>query len=500
MTDWKRSVLREVVLDWIKGATPKRSEEEYFSEQDGIPWVRVSDLNDTVIMDSTQHLSLEGKKQIGRTVPKNAVLLSVSGTIGKTAIAGVELTVNQAVQAMVFDEEQVLPEYACYYLQFIREQLEKTANTVTIPNLTKAQLEDTAIFYPEINEQRRIMELLKKAQDIAEQQKRTGLKVNLILYQAMQEKWTAVWKKLPRICLKEAVTEPILAGGAAIREETAGGDRYLLKAGDLLLRRYRVDEGEPVLLAEEETSENAWGAGMFRVRVKTEKIRPEFLLLWLSYSFQYLDNAPYSDKNLLDTGTAGAIQIPLVPVREQDKFVRAVRRVLLMQRKIQNMEQTAQAYYRSMLAYAFSARLTEAYRRENGLDDPDRFFFRDMYQIRYVEEEKRNAEEESWQQFLSAGQQELMEYLSEFQREILRIYGESAEALPIHVALKRLRKENRGRFRSQSIQDAIAAVRILSGLGFLTGAVPEKIMIEDTEIAGADNRPLTIRRYEFVRG
>ncbi len=489
MTNWQRNALKEVVLFWRKGATPKHSEEGYFCEKGGIPFVRVSDLNEPVIFDAEQHLTPEGEEMAGRAVPKNAVLLSVSGTIGKTAVAGVELAVNQAVQAMVFDEERVLPEYAYYYFQFIREQLLETANTVTIPNLTKAQLENIVIFYPNMKEQRRIIELLRRAQDIVERQKHTGGALNQILYHAMQEKWKNAWRELPRISLREAVTEPIRAGSLDEKRDS-------LRAGDLLLRRYRTEEGESVLLAQEDTPETEWGAGTFRVRVRAENVRPEFLLFWLRHSFQYLENDPYADKSMLDAVSAGAVQIPLVPIKEQDKFAAIVSRVLRMQQKIRKMEQTAQEYYRSMLAYAFSARLTETFRLENELEDPERSFFDDTYRIRY---EGEKAEKIGWQELLGESQRELLWHLSDFQREILRIYGESKEALPIHVMFKRVRMENGRRFRSRSIQDAIAAVKILDGLGFLTRAVSEKIIIDNTEMTGADNRVLTIGRYEFVR-
>ena len=51
-------------------------------------------------------------------VPEGAVLLSASGNHWKAAIAGCDMVVNQAIQAMVFDEEQILPEYA--KLEFYR--------------------------------------------------------------------------------------------------------------------------------------------------------------------------------------------------------------------------------------------------------------------------------------------------------------------------------------------------------------------------------------------
>ena len=91
MKNWQRSLLKDVVRTWIKGATPKRSKEDYFSESAGIPWVRVSDMNQVVITETSQYLTAEGAREVGRLIPKNAVLLSVSGTIGKTAMAGTDL-------------------------------------------------------------------------------------------------------------------------------------------------------------------------------------------------------------------------------------------------------------------------------------------------------------------------------------------------------------------------------------------------------------------------
>lgn len=102
----------------------------------GFPGVRVSDLKGGILTETELYLTPEGAGQIKGQVPKGAVLLSVSGTIGKAAIAGKDLKVNQAVQAMVFDETMVLAEYAYYYFQYYRGWLETKANTVTIPNLT----------------------------------------------------------------------------------------------------------------------------------------------------------------------------------------------------------------------------------------------------------------------------------------------------------------------------------------------------------------------------
>lgn len=527
MKNWQRSLLKDVVRTWIKGATPKRSKEDYFSESAGIPWVRVSDMNQVVITETSQYLTAEGAREVGRLIPKNAVLLSVSGTIGKTAMAGTDLMANQAVQAMVFDEEQVLSEYAYYYFRFSRFRLEAMANTVTIPNLTKTQLENMPILYPEPEEQRAIVTLLKQAENIVNRQRKTLLDLNRILIYVMHEKWSGAWNKLPAVALKEVLTEPLAAGISAMKEgdvpahyvnETVPGlwgltereqyptvnvsyeevYRYRLKPGDILMRRYRTEKEETGILAEAELPVAVWGMQLICIRVNPDRIRPEFLLLWMQYSFRYMGNGLYSEKGLADTGAISRMQIPLVPLEEQDALAEIIRKALPMQRRIKRLEETAGKYEQAMLSAAFTGRLTEGYRKRYGLENPEPHFFQEAYHVRFVErQEAGESEKTDWMRLLNAGEQELLVHLSEFQREVLRIYGESAEALPVHIMFKRLQKSGRRGLGSYSIQDSIAAVKILEGLGFLMKSVPEKIIINDMEMTDSADNPLTIQKYEF---
>ena len=153
MSNWKKKTLKEVVKLWVRGSTPRRNNKDYYCGKEGIPFVRAGDLRGGELKETELYLTWEGAEQVKGRVPKGALLLSVSGTIGKTAIAGREVKVNQAVQAMVFDESELLSEYVYYYFQFFRPWLEERANTVTIPNLTKTKLEQTSILFPCLEEQ-----------------------------------------------------------------------------------------------------------------------------------------------------------------------------------------------------------------------------------------------------------------------------------------------------------------------------------------------------------
>ena len=152
LENWKQRPLSQVVSRWIRGTTLNRSKTDYYTktpQPESLPWARVGDIKEEYISQTENYLTKEGADQIPwLVVPKGAVLLSVSGTIGKAAIAGCDMTVNQAIQAMVFDEEQILPEYACFYLEFYRPWLIERANAVTIPNLTKEQLSGIPVVFP----------------------------------------------------------------------------------------------------------------------------------------------------------------------------------------------------------------------------------------------------------------------------------------------------------------------------------------------------------------
>ena len=170
MENWKQKPLSQVVSRWIRGTTLNRSRADYYTKTPGpesLPWARVGDMKEGLLCETENYLTKEGVDQLPwLIVPEGAVLLSVSGTIGKSAIAGCDLVVNKAIQAMIFDEGQILPEYACFYLEFYRPWLIERANAETIPNLTKEQLSGIPVVFPCFKEQKVIVDRLKRARQL----------------------------------------------------------------------------------------------------------------------------------------------------------------------------------------------------------------------------------------------------------------------------------------------------------------------------------------------
>lgn len=271
------------------------------------------DIKEEYISQTENYLTKEGADQIPwLVVPKGAVLLSVSGTIGKAAIAGCDMTVNQAIQAMVFDEEQILPEYACFYLEFYRPWLIERANAVTVPNLTKEQLSGIPVVFPCLEEQQVIVDQLKRARRLMQRSRRSEDTLNRILENA--------FGKIARSALKE---------GKISRDE--------------------------------------------------EFLSPVLRPIWVSLKTRVLPAEHETD-----------MFVPVLSQTEQVSFIKIVERTKEIRKRLHKIQQLEIRYFKSMLSLAFTAGLTEGFRKQEDLSDPEPALFRESYGIGNVRSQPAN--------------------------------------------------------------------------------------------------------------
>ncbi|MBK7594207.1 MAG: restriction endonuclease subunit S [Gemmatimonadetes bacterium] len=147
------------------GGTPRRGNASYYGG--GIPWAKISDLNayDGLVRVTEESITPEGLASIGgRLVPAGTVLLAMYGSVGKTAVSVVPMSLNQAILGIqVKLPEQLDKGYLLHWLQSIQEQLLLSANGVTQQNISATAVRALRIPLPPIAEQRRIAELLDRA-------------------------------------------------------------------------------------------------------------------------------------------------------------------------------------------------------------------------------------------------------------------------------------------------------------------------------------------------
>ena len=153
--------------DWGSGATPSRTNAEYYGGD--IPWLKTGDLNDGYIKqipENISHLALE--KTSVRLNETGSVLIAMYGaTIGKVGILTFPATTNQACCACL--PIKIYNEYLFYFLMSQNLAFIKQGEGGAQPNISKQKIIATLMPLPSIAEQHRIVTKIKEILPLVEQ-------------------------------------------------------------------------------------------------------------------------------------------------------------------------------------------------------------------------------------------------------------------------------------------------------------------------------------------
>lgn len=158
------------------GNTPDRSIAEYY-ESSFIPWAKVGDLEEGKTLSRTEEfISESGLNSIGhRVFEKGTLLLALYGsTLGKTAIADIRLSCNQAILGINTRNTQILLNpYLKYWFDYNKERIVFRQKGGAQKNLNKGYVEKLNILLPPVDEQQRSVEILESIQEIISNRNKT---------------------------------------------------------------------------------------------------------------------------------------------------------------------------------------------------------------------------------------------------------------------------------------------------------------------------------------
>ena len=156
----------------ITGNTPSKKTKEYYSSND-IPFIKPTSFNKKQIVSinsSDEYLSTIGSEK-GRLVEKGTVLVTCIGEIGNVGIVQNPVCFNQQINAIEPNMEICLPEYLAYSLFNIKQHIKDLANAPVVPIINKSQFSEIQIPLPQLPTQRKIVEVLDKAQSLIDKRK-----------------------------------------------------------------------------------------------------------------------------------------------------------------------------------------------------------------------------------------------------------------------------------------------------------------------------------------
>lgn len=156
------------------GGTPSRGKTEYYGGT--IPWSKISDLeksNDGNIYKTEEHITDEGLKSINnRLFKEGTLLLAMYGSVGKTAIAKIDLSTNQAILGInIKDENKLDIKYLRFWFTTIKEKLLNRAVGGTLQNISMGIVKDLEIPLPSLSTQQKIAEILDTADQLRQYNK-----------------------------------------------------------------------------------------------------------------------------------------------------------------------------------------------------------------------------------------------------------------------------------------------------------------------------------------
>ncbi|UDY19017.1 HsdS [Acinetobacter baumannii] len=308
MSDWVTAKLKDVAKV-VTGKTPQTSNSEYYGGD--IPFVSPADLNEGILSETKTYLTSSGADQVYR-VPKNTVLVSCIGNLGKLAITAKEVCFNQQINGLIFDEQKIFPKYGFYFAQTIKPQLEKASSSTTLPIVNKSRFSDLEIKYPPLAEQRRIVSILDQADELRQKRQQAIEKLDQLLQATFIDMFgdpvsnPKGWRSDKNLGDVTDIVSGITKGrkitGKSLREipylaVSNVQDKYLnlsiiktIEASDDEIERYRLKQGDLLLteggdpdklgrgtLWNNEVDECIHQNHVFRVRLTSKEFTPNYL-------------------------------------------------------------------------------------------------------------------------------------------------------------------------------------------------------------------------------
>lgn len=151
----------------ITGNTPKTADAENYASND-ICFVKPSDISDDEItqLSSSEFYISETARNKARILPKESILVTCIGIIGKIAINHTECAFNQQINAIIPDLKKCITNYLAYALQYQKPKLQDIANAPIVPILNKSQFSNVEIKIPTIENQLIVATSLDKVTDL----------------------------------------------------------------------------------------------------------------------------------------------------------------------------------------------------------------------------------------------------------------------------------------------------------------------------------------------
>lgn len=376
-----RTMLLGEVCKFVGGGTPSRKRPEYF--QGDIPWATVKDFKTFLIADTEEHISeVAIADSATNIINPGTVLLVTRVGLGKVAIAGCRLAINQDVKAIT-PTDDVLPEFLFWFLLSKANDIKRMGAGATVKGVTLTDIKSITMPVPPISEQRRIVDILSRAEGIErlrrEAEKKAAELIPALFLDMFGDPVTNPrgWPTAPF-----GETGTLDRGKSRHRPRDAaqlyGGIYPFIQTGDVSNSGGRITQYTATYSKLGLKQSRLWPRGTLCITIaaniaKTgvldfdscfpdsvvgflpgDRVRTEYVQSWLGFLQPTLEaNAPQAAQKNINLEILRNLPVPLPPLDLQDTFDQRCSEVFSIQSQQSAATATAQATFDALLAQVF---------------------------------------------------------------------------------------------------------------------------------------------------
>ncbi|GAA0122292.1 restriction endonuclease subunit S [Clostridium faecium] len=374
--------------DIFTGNTPSKKNSEFYDSKD-IMFIKPDDINNNIteIESSKEYISNKAEKK-ARIVPKDSLLITCIGSIGKIAINKKESAFNQQINSIVHNEKIISSKYLAYVFKVNKQRLEAISNAPVVPIINKTQFSEFEVYIHEKKEiQQKIVYILDKAQSLIDKRKTQIEALDELVKSRFIEMFGDPVLNTKNWDMKILSEVGSLGRGVSKHRprnapELLGGDYPLIQTGDvanavLYIKEYNSTYSELGLkqskLWEKGTLCITIAANIAKTGILTfdacfpdsvvgfvagDKTNNIFMYYWFSL-FQKLleDQAPESAQKNINLKILGGLKVIVPPIELQNQFADFVKQVDKLKFEMEKSLKELEDNFNSLMQKAFNGEL-----------------------------------------------------------------------------------------------------------------------------------------------
>ena len=161
--DWKLEKISNL-SKVSTGGTPSTSNQQYW-KNGNIPWINSGEIQDNNVTNSSKYITKAGlESKHLQKLPKNTVVIGITGYVGKVGILTFETTTNQSVTG-IFPSQKFISKFLFYFLISRRQYILRFSVATAQLHINQQVVKNLLIFLPPLPEQKQIATILSSVDD-----------------------------------------------------------------------------------------------------------------------------------------------------------------------------------------------------------------------------------------------------------------------------------------------------------------------------------------------